>query len=1198
MKRFLIIIFLISFCYSAFSSTKEIVKSGNWNDPSCWNPIGTPTLNDDVTISNSFSAIVNTSDATCNSLKIGNGSELNINTNARLTIDGNSDINLHGTLSVNGTIICSNYGFALKISNTGKLNWNPQTNDITNATLFTNSIEDFEQLSTVCIKKWFDSKVGFGEYLSGAIGNLSIENISLWNMMNSLEAHSIKGKLTIKNSYVILDSTSSIQNTYIGEIELLDVNSILEVHSSNHSDSFVLTTNKIIINAGQFTMISKNGKGDSKLVVNNDVNVSNMGIFTGSYGNDGDIEIFVGGKMILNKSYFYGCYEGNGDFKLSVGDDLNVQKSGGLFSEFHGIYNGTGSVDININGNFNHQGYSDLILNDGINGVGTGNAKIKINGKYQQSSGDFRCIYNLTSYDAGAVSMDCNEVDFSGGVFIMYYACSNENLQNTFLVRNGANINFTGSSDVFRLNGLSNLNGTHSNCKLNVEINGILSISGSNNCELNTNTSYGEEHILSNGEIRILGAGFKLNYTDHNSIWNHLGNIHISNGTNSFSASTGNSTININGNLTISGGATNLKSNNGNSLFTVKGNFLQTGGNLNLYNNLNTPYQENLSLNIEGDFIQQNGMINFNTNVLSNGKANLNILGENFSLEGGSLITADLNNYNYFGNINFNSSKKINYHNVASTSLHQIKQTIKSNTIVEVVQGDFRISAGLSKSFEYLKVDSNAMLTLNESQIIGTANNQNTGIILSNVATIKTKRKEGFFNSQESAAVCSQSGMDYFLSPLSNIIYSGINQQILTNAKNENYSDYHDYGNLIIDKISSSCKVISKEVTVRNKLILKAGEINISACSLIIKNGNTDAIINENGYINCGTNTNVNIGNLVWKNISAGKHLVNFGDDENKITPLSFSVKSGIGNSIIISTNSTSTSNLPYPASNDSSLIQIDNVEGNTKLIDRTWYFKAPNTIVDIEYSYLGIENTTSYQTNKENFSAKFYLNGNWSSPFGTGRSTTNGIGYVKAMGVSCNGAVILGENGKYPNVRFNEFSANLNGSFVELAWTTIEEDECKEFVIERSANNIDFEEIETISANGTSNAERSYQTIDNNPLKGISSYRIRNKSNDGNYAYTDSKIIDNGAENSIEVFPIPFTDEFTAAYNCDKKGSTTISIINSNGQTIYLTQKNDAAGKNNFQFSGSSKLKPGIYFINVINGTKKLTKKIIKSTN
>ena len=162
MKRFLIIIFLISFCYSAFSSTKEIVKSGNWNDPSCWNPIGTPTLNDDVTISNSFSAIVNTSDATCNSLKIGNGSELNINTNARLTIDGNSDINLHGTLSVNGTIICSNYGFALKISNTGKLNWNPQTNDITNATLFTNSIEDFEQLSTVCIKKWFDSKVGFG----------------------------------------------------------------------------------------------------------------------------------------------------------------------------------------------------------------------------------------------------------------------------------------------------------------------------------------------------------------------------------------------------------------------------------------------------------------------------------------------------------------------------------------------------------------------------------------------------------------------------------------------------------------------------------------------------------------------------------------------------------------------------------------------------------------------------------------------------------------------------------------------------------------------------------------------------------------------------------------------------------------------------------------------------------------------------
>ncbi len=44
----LIIIFLIS--YDAAAVTKVSVSSGNWNNPSCWEPTGKPTANDDVTI--------------------------------------------------------------------------------------------------------------------------------------------------------------------------------------------------------------------------------------------------------------------------------------------------------------------------------------------------------------------------------------------------------------------------------------------------------------------------------------------------------------------------------------------------------------------------------------------------------------------------------------------------------------------------------------------------------------------------------------------------------------------------------------------------------------------------------------------------------------------------------------------------------------------------------------------------------------------------------------------------------------------------------------------------------------------------------------------------------------------------------------------------------------------------------------------
>jgi hypothetical protein len=1199
MKKSLLTTFFISFTLLTFASSKEAIKSGNWNDPKCWSPSGIPSVNDEIIISNSFDLTINTTIANCKSIIINSGSELIININSNLTVSGISGITLSGILCVNGSLNCVTYGSILKINDNGKLIWNPQYNDHAHASIFTNCIEDLDAFSTICIKKWFDNIIGFGQYISGDIGNLSIENIPKWNMMNTLETHSVKGKLTIKNSYVILDSMSLIRSTSIGEIELLDANSILDIHSGDHDNSFTLSTNNLLINAGQFTLLNKTGEGSSKLVVNNDITVSNMGIFTGSYGNDGNIEVYVGGKITLNKSYFYGCYSGNGNFKLNVSSDFNVQKSGAMFSEFHGIYNGTGNVNVNINGNFNHQGYSDLILNDGINGFGIGNAKLKINGKYQQNSGDFRCIYNLTSYDAGTINMECNEVDFTGGIFIMYYACSNQNLENNFSIRNGANINFTGNNDVFRFNGLSNLNGTHSNCKLRVELNGPITINGNNNCELNTNTSYGDELIISKGYIKINGGGLKLNYSDHTTIWDHTGNLQITNGINNFSANTGNTIINFNGNLLITGGITNLKSNNGNSNFTVKGNFLLSGGNINLYNNLNHPLQENISLNIEGDFIQQNGIINFNSNVLSNGSTNLNIEGESYSLQGGSIITADLDNYNYFGNINFNSSKKIQYYNSGLHNLHQIKQTIKTNSRVEVKLGDFIISAGLIKSFEYLKLDSNSTLELNEAQVIGNANNQNTGILLSNFATIHTKRKDGFYNSNGTAALSSQSGMDYFLSPQSNIVYCGSNLQTVTNYSNNDHIESHKYGNLIIDKSSTTkCNIFSNEITVRNQLVLRSGELNIADHTLTIENGNTDAIVNQNGYINCGLIASNNKGNIFLKNISAGKHHVNFGEAENKITPLALYVKSGIGNSISISTNSTSIFNTPYPISNLNSSIQIDNAIASNQLIDRIWYINAPNTIMDIECSYLGAENTTPFLSNKNNFSAKLYSNGNWSTPIGNGRSTTNGIGYVKASGITCNGAIILCVNGKYANVRFNDFSAVLKENFVELNWSTLEEDECKDFVIERSSNNIDFEEIEMVSASGNSNQEKSYKSFDNNPLKGISFYRIRNKSNDGNYVFTESKLIDNVTDNSMEVFPVPFTNDFTAEYNCDKKGSTTISIINSIGQIMFLTQRNDDAGKNTFHFSNSSKLKPGTYFLNVISGTKKLTKKIIKSTN
>ncbi|HOS48895.1 MAG TPA: hypothetical protein PLG57_09680, partial [Bacteroidia bacterium] len=215
MKRLLSLIFLLQVSLNCLSASKTAIASGNWSIPSVWSPIGVPSNNDEVTISAGKTITIDSLSGSCNSINIQSGAYLKVSANSHFTISSTLGFTINGTFEVIGDVSIVNPNTSLKLNSGGKIIWSPLNNTESNAQLFTQCDESFNNESTIQISKWFNTNKGLGQYISGNFGNISIIGIWNWEMGESLRSHSIEGKLSVINSYVILDSSNTNVNLNI-----------------------------------------------------------------------------------------------------------------------------------------------------------------------------------------------------------------------------------------------------------------------------------------------------------------------------------------------------------------------------------------------------------------------------------------------------------------------------------------------------------------------------------------------------------------------------------------------------------------------------------------------------------------------------------------------------------------------------------------------------------------------------------------------------------------------------------------------------------------------------------------------------------------------------------------------------------------------------------------------------------------------
>ncbi|MCG9911799.1 MAG: T9SS type A sorting domain-containing protein, partial [Flavobacteriales bacterium] len=162
-------------------------------------------------------------------------------------------------------------------------------------------------------------------------------------------------------------------------------------------------------------------------------------------------------------------------------------------------------------------------------------------------------------------------------------------------------------------------------------------------------------------------------------------------------------------------------------------------------------------------------------------------------------------------------------------------------------------------------------------------------------------------------------------------------------------------------------------------------------------------------------------------------------------------------------------------------------------------------------------------------------------------------------------------------------FTAECDNGMVKLNWITASEINNEIFLIDRSPNLVEWEEVTTVAGAGNSNAPLSYTAVDDRPLNGLSYYRLTQRDYDGTTESFDPISIicyADGEGNSMLVFPNPAEDKFTVSVNMAVAiNNAELEISDINGKRIMIRNVNLEKGTTDFTFDRAN-MNPGTYFI------------------
>ncbi|UOQ64900.1 T9SS type A sorting domain-containing protein [Hymenobacter volaticus] len=192
-------------------------------------------------------------------------------------------------------------------------------------------------------------------------------------------------------------------------------------------------------------------------------------------------------------------------------------------------------------------------------------------------------------------------------------------------------------------------------------------------------------------------------------------------------------------------------------------------------------------------------------------------------------------------------------------------------------------------------------------------------------------------------------------------------------------------------------------------------------------------------------------------------------------------------------------------------------------------------------------------------------------------------------------------ENYKTPNlpigiqlplpVQLVDFTAQLRKRKVNLQWVTASEKNNRGFEVQRSQNGKQFSTVLFKEGHGTTSSRSTYEAIDEQPLPGVSYYRLKQIDNDGKFVYSPVVTVKSQNVTEVTAYPNPTSGKLTISLPQEQvSAAVNIRITDLSGRivkTLSLPATNEV---------DLSELKAGTYLITVVTEHEQTTRRVVKN--
>lgn len=193
-------------------------------------------------------------------------------------------------------------------------------------------------------------------------------------------------------------------------------------------------------------------------------------------------------------------------------------------------------------------------------------------------------------------------------------------------------------------------------------------------------------------------------------------------------------------------------------------------------------------------------------------------------------------------------------------------------------------------------------------------------------------------------------------------------------------------------------------------------------------------------------------------------------------------------------------------------------------------------------------------------------------------------------------GATVNDFIGNIVPIELQSFTGEVKAEYNVLRWETATELNNDYFVIERSRDGLQFEEVNHTDGAGTSQTVQAYEMRDFTPFPKLTFYRLKQVDYDGTYSYSETITLNEFVSEAalMDIFPNPSRGSFRLLANLSSidEQAETIQVVNLNGQVVYEQQ---LFGEGFIRKEITlGQVMPGIYLVQILTSQRKFHKRLL----